>query len=45
MSLIDLLANKIARALRPHEEPIRHIQALFLWNRPVLFIGAIELLF
>jgi hypothetical protein len=48
MSLTDILANKIYRALKPHEGSVHHIQALFLWNRPALsalFLALIELLF
>jgi hypothetical protein len=48
MSLTFSLANNIYRALKPHEESVKHIEALFLWNRPIfsaLLLLVIELLF
>jgi hypothetical protein len=43
-----LVVNKISGSLSPHEEAVRHIGALALWNRPVLsaiFLVAIEACF
>ena len=48
MSVTKTIVNAIYRALLPHEESVKRVQALFLWNRPVysaVFLGIIEVLF
>jgi hypothetical protein len=48
MSITFSLANNIYRALKPHEDSVRHIEALFLWNRPLysfVFLLLIEVVF
>lgn len=48
MSVTKTIVNSIYRALLPHEESVKRVQALFLWNRPVysaIFLGLIEILF
>jgi hypothetical protein len=43
-----LVANRIYEALQPHEDSVRHVCALALWNRPFLsgiLLFAVEALF
>lgn len=48
MTTIQLIANKIYKSLIPHEESVKKVEALVMWQRKAysaIFLGIIEIVF